>query len=94
MLELEPWQAALGDRVDAQTMDGAVSLNIPAGTKSGQKLRLKGKGLTNAKGASGDQFVTLAIVTPKELTDQQRELYEQLKEASAEKPEEAKSEGD
>jgi len=87
VLELEPWQAALGDRVDVKTMDGTVSLNIPAGTNSGQKLRLKGKGLTDPKGRAGDLFVQLLIVVPKELSDKQRELYEQLKEASTKKPE-------
>jgi curved DNA-binding protein len=82
VLKLEPWQAALGDRVDVQTMDGAVSLNIPAGSNSGQKLRLKGKGLTDPKGRAGDLFVQLSIVVPKELSDKQRELYEQLRDAS------------
>ena len=84
-LKLAPWQAALGDKVDVQTMAGTVSLNIPAGSTSGQKLRLKGKGLPGPKAdaaSGGDLFVRLMIAVPKQLTDRQRELYEQLKDAS------------
>jgi len=85
-VKLAPWQAALGDQVDVKTMDGAVSLNVPAGTESGQKLRLKGKGLPKPKGAAGDLFVRLLIAAPKSLTDRERELYEQLKEEASSKP--------
>lgn len=83
-VKLAPWQAALGDQVDVQTMDGTVSLNIPTGISSGQKLRLKGLGLPSPKaqaGVAGDLFVRLVIAVPKELTDRERELYEQLKTA-------------
>lgn len=84
---LAPWQAALGDKVDVKTLDGTVSLNIPPGTSSGQKLRLKGKGLPNPRGVAGDLFVRLMIAVPKNLGDRERELYEQLKNASGEQPE-------
>jgi DnaJ-class molecular chaperone len=99
-VKLAPWQAALGDRVDVKTLDGTVSLNIPPGTNSGQKLRLKGKGLPNPKappGVAGDLFVRLMIDVSKELTDRERELYEQLKDASGEPsgpPKQDPSEGD
>jgi curved DNA-binding protein len=88
-VKLAPWQAALGDRVEVATMDGTVSLSIPPGTSSGQKLRLKGKGLPNPKGApeaAGNLFVRLLIEVPRNLSDRERELYEQLKRASGEKP--------
>ncbi len=78
-VKLAPWQAALGDQVDVETMDGTVTLRIPAGTNSGQKLRLKGKGLPGQKGSAGDLFVRLVIVVPKELSERERELYEGLK---------------
>jgi curved DNA-binding protein len=78
-VELEPWQAALGDQVDVETMDGTVTLSIPAGTGSGQKLRLKGKGLPGQKGSAGDLYVRLVIVVSKELSERERGLYEQLK---------------
>jgi len=76
---LAPYQAALGDKVDVPTLDGTVTLNIPAGASSGQKLRLKGKGLPSAKSPAGDLFVRLMITVPKTLSDKQRELYEQLR---------------
>ena len=88
---LAPWQAALGDKVDVKTLDGTVSLNIPPGTGSGQKLRLKGKGLHNPKappGDAGDLFVRLMIAVPKTLSGRERELYEQLKNASGGRPDE------
>lgn len=87
-VSLAPWQAALGDKVDVKTLDGTVSLNIPPGASSGQKLRLKGKGLPNPKGDAGDLLVRLMIAVPKQLSDRERELYEQLKIASGEKPDE------
>lgn len=85
-LTLAPWQAALGGKVDVVTLDGTVSLNIPPGTSSGQKLRLKGKGLPNPKGAAGDLFVRLMIAVPKQLSERERELYEQLKNTSGDRP--------
>lgn len=93
-VKLAPWQAALGDQIDVETMDGAVSLSVPPGTNSGQKLRLKGKGLPSQKGSAGDLFVRLLIAIPKELGDRERELYEQLKQASVDPSEEHPSEGD
>lgn len=93
-VKIEPWQAALGARVDVETMDGKVSLSVPPGTQSGQKLRLKGKGLPATKGKPGDLYVRLQIAVPKELTDTERELYEKLKQASDKTSGEASSEGD
>ncbi len=93
-VKIAPWQAALGDRVDVKTMDGTVSLNVPPGTNSGQKLRLKGKGLPGLKGKAGDLFVRLLITVPKELSEPERGLYEQLKQASGDAAEEPPSEGD
>ena len=71
---LSPAQAALGGKVDVPTFDGTVSLTVPAGVNSGQRLRLKGKGLGDA-----DLFAELKIAVPKNLTDAQRELYQQLR---------------
>ncbi len=83
-VKITPWQAALGGKVDVQTMDGTVSLNIPAGASSGQKLRLKGKGLpSRRKDEAGNLFVRLMIVLPKELSEQELQLYEKLKELNA-----------
>ncbi|NQT52558.1 molecular chaperone DnaJ [bacterium] len=77
-VQLNIVQATLGATVPVQTVDGKVDLTIPPGTASGAKLRLRGKGMTTPSGTRGDHFVTVKIVTPKNLTDKQAELLRQL----------------
>lgn len=80
-------QAALGDEIEVPTLEGKVAFTIPAGVQSGTRFRLKGKGISGLKGfRKGDQFVTVIIETPKKLTTEQKELFEQLA-ASLEKKE-------
>ncbi|MEM7627462.1 MAG: DnaJ C-terminal domain-containing protein [Planctomycetota bacterium] len=74
-LRVTPALAALGGKADVVTLDGTVTMTIPAGIASGSKLRVRGKGL----GKDGDQFVRVLVTVPKELTDEQRGLYEQLR---------------
>lgn len=78
-LPVTPWEAALGAKVPVPTLGGAVDLKIPAGTQSGQRLRLKGRGLPGSP--PGDQYVVIQIHAPKAENDEQRRLYEQLAEA-------------
>lgn len=75
-----PSEAALGAKIDVPTLnEGLVVLTIPPGTSSGAKLRLRGKGVLNHKsGERGDQFVTLKIAVPKDLTPEAKELFERL----------------
>ncbi len=80
-LPLAPWEAALGTKVRVPTLDGAVEMNIPAGSSSGRKLRLAGKGL-GGRDKRGDQLVRLMIQVPPKVTDEQRALWEQLAEKS------------
>lgn len=80
-LPVTPWEAALGGQVAVATIDGSVNLKIPTNAKSGQKLRLKGKGLP-AK-TPGDFYVVLQIETPPAKTEQQRASYEAMKEQFA-----------
>ena len=83
-LVLTPWEAALGAEVQVQTLDEPVLLTVPAGTRSGRKLRLRGRGLTNAnKGADGlkgrgDLYALIRIDIPATLTDRERELYQEM----------------
>ncbi|MCH8049447.1 molecular chaperone DnaJ [Patescibacteria group bacterium] len=70
-------QAAMGDEVDVDTVDGKVKLKIPAGTQSGDKLRLKGKGIQSGRGR-GDQIVVIKVVTPKKLSRKQKHLLKDL----------------
>jgi molecular chaperone DnaJ len=72
-------QAALGDEIEIDTLDGPVVFRIPAGTQSGQQFRLRGKGVPDLRGGErGDQLVTVQVVVPRQLTDEQRELFEDL----------------
>ena len=73
-LEIAPWEAALGAEISVPTMDGQVNIKIPAGTASGQKLRVRGRGL----GKAGDLIVATKIVVPGKITDAQKKLWEQL----------------
>jgi DnaJ-class molecular chaperone len=65
-LPLTLYEAVLGAKVNVPTLDGKVELNVPAGSNGGRTLRLRGKGLPNPGGTSGDLLVTLRIVLPDE----------------------------
>ena len=72
-------QAALGDTIDVPTVYGMVSLKIPAGTQSGTKFRLRGKGAKNVRSNQfGDGYVIVKVVTPTNLTSEERKIFEQL----------------
>lgn len=82
-LKLTPWEAALGAKVPIESIDGHVELSVPAGASSGQTLRLRGRGMPQGGAARrGDLLVRVKIVLPPSLTDEQRKLFEQLKQAS------------
>ncbi|BAY25844.1 heat shock protein DnaJ domain-containing protein [Calothrix sp. NIES-2100] len=76
---ITPDEATLGAAIDVPTPDGLVNVKLPAGVRSGQSLRLRGKGWPLAKGGRGDQLVKVAIVPPKELSQQEREYYEKIR---------------
>ncbi|MEH1852931.1 MAG: DnaJ C-terminal domain-containing protein [Nostoc sp.] len=76
---ITPDEATLGASIDVPTPDGSVNVKLPAGVRSGQSLRLRGKGWPLAKGGRGDQLVKVAIVPPKELNPQEREYYEKIR---------------
>jgi curved DNA-binding protein len=80
VLPIAPWEAALGADIQVPTLAGRVSMKIPPGAGSGQRLRLRGRGLPGSP--PGDQYVTLKIVAPP-ADDATRALYEQLRTASA-----------
>ncbi|MEA5575613.1 J domain-containing protein [Anabaena sp. UHCC 0451] len=76
---ITPDEATLGAAIDVPTPDGSVNVKLPAGVRSGQSLRLRGKGWPLAKGGRGDQFVKVAIAPPKDLSPQEREYYEKIR---------------
>ena len=75
-------EAALGAKVDVPTLsEGLITVTVPAGSASGTRLRLRGKGIINRKtNAPGDLYAILQIVVPKELDDRSRELLEEFAE--------------
>ena len=85
---ITPWEAVLGAKVDVPTLsEGRVTLTIPPGTSSGMKLRLRGKGVPDAKTQQrGDQFVIIKIVAPQKPDDRVKQLYEQLAQADTQTP--------
>jgi curved DNA-binding protein len=80
MLQVAPWEAALGAQVPAQVPDGMVEVRIPPGSQSGRKLRLKGRGIPAASPANspGDLYLVLEVVLPPADTPRARELYETM----------------
>jgi curved DNA-binding protein len=79
---LAPWEAALGAQVEVPTLEGRLEVKVPGGSKSGQKLRLAGKGLPKPGGGAGDLYAVLNIVVPATLTEREKQLYEELRAAS------------
>jgi curved DNA-binding protein len=76
-LPLAPWEAALGAKVAVPTLGGTVELTVPAGAQSGQKLRLRARGLPG--NPAGDQMVTIKLVTPTAHSASEKEAYERMK---------------
>ena len=81
-VHLAPWEAVLGAKVPVPTLEGTVELTIPAGSSSGRKFRLRGKGL--GSGANrGDLLVRVMIKAPTSLGDEERQLWEKLAQTSS-----------
>jgi molecular chaperone DnaJ len=77
-------QAALGAKVAVRTVDGTEEVAIPAGTQSGQEIRLRGHGMPRLRGSGrGDLHVLVTVVVPSRLSKRERELLTELAEASA-----------
>ncbi|MBI1387516.1 MAG: DnaJ domain-containing protein [bacterium] len=81
-LPVAAWEAALGADVKAETLDGPVTVHVPAGIGSGKKLRLQGKGLPGKTGSRGDLFLRIRIAVPRSLSSDERRLFEELSRVS------------
>lgn len=80
---LTPWEAALGAKVAIPTLQGKAYITIPAGTESGQRLRLRGKGIPQKRGLeAGDLVAVIRIVVPRQMTARERALFEELAKVS------------
>lgn len=83
-IRITPAQAVLGDKLQAEIAGEKVELDLPAGIQEGQSFRIPGKGRQH-KGGRGDLILTVRIEIPKNITKEQRELYEQLREVESKK---------
>ncbi len=86
-LELAPWEAVLGANVTVPTVEGSVNIRIPPGTQTGQQLRVRSRGL-GRETDRGDLIVVIRIQVPKEPTEAERRLWEQLAKESSFRPRE------
>jgi len=85
-IPVTPSEAVLGGQVEAPTLDGPVKMTIPPGVRSGQRLRLANKGYPVENTKRGDQLVEIQIVTPKNISQEEQELYEKLRQIETFKP--------
>jgi curved DNA-binding protein len=85
-LELAPWEAILGATVSVPTLEGNVSLKVPAGTQQGNKLRVRGKGLPAGNSKRGDLYVNVSIQVPAQCGEDEKRLWKQLAAKSAFNP--------
>jgi DnaJ-class molecular chaperone len=78
-VHIPDFQAALGGKIEVPAPTGKISLKLPAGSSSGKRLKVQGKGLPRRGGGNGDLLVTVFVSVPKKINERQRKLYEQLK---------------
>jgi len=77
-VELAPWEAVLGAEIQVPTLTGRVKIKIAAGTQSGQKLRVRGRGLPQRDGPAGDLIVITRLLLPDKISESEKKLWEQL----------------
>ena len=78
-IPVTPDEAVLGASIDIPTPDGMVTMKVPPGIRSGQTLRLRGKGWSSPQGKRGDQLVKIIITTPKRISPIEKEYYEKIR---------------
>jgi len=88
VVPIAAWEAALGAKIEVPTIDGRSQLKVPPGTQSGQKLRLREKGISSAahEGMRGDQIVEVKVVVPEARDLRVRELWQELQRLNPEDP--------
>ena len=87
-VDLAPWEAVLGATISIRTLDGPVQIRIPAGTQTGHRLRLRGRGMPLINDGRGDLYCVIRLQVPEKLTDAERELWEKLAKESPFNPRE------
>lgn len=82
-LPIAPWEAVDGARVDVVAPTGTLRVTVPAGTRSGSRLRVAGNGLRTPDGGRGDLYLVVRIDLPRELTERQKHLLQELRRAGS-----------
>jgi curved DNA-binding protein len=77
-LPVAPWEAVLGTTVAIRTPGGEAKVKVPQGSSTGRRLRLRGEGMPNPRGAPGDLYAEIKVVVPRKPTARERELFQQL----------------
>lgn len=85
-LLITPWEAALGTRVNIQSIDEETKVYIPQGIQSGERIRIPGKGYKDGKGSRGDLIAEVKIMVPKKLTNEEKKIFEELNHISTFNP--------
>lgn len=85
-LYITPWEAALGKKVSLNGIEEPINIYVPAGTQSGEVLKIAKKGYKDGQGSRGDLIANVKTVVPKELTEKEKELFEELKKVSTFNP--------
>jgi curved DNA-binding protein len=85
-IAIAPWEAVLGATIEVPTIDGKAEMKIPAGAQGGQRLRLRGQGLSKRGGGRGDEYVRLKIVIPPRPSEREKQLYRELADVSGFNP--------
>lgn len=85
-VQLAPWEAVLGATVTVRSLEGPLSVKVPASSRNGQQLRVRGRGLPTTDGMRGDLYVVVSIEVPTQLTDEERAIWERLAEVSRFRP--------
>jgi curved DNA-binding protein len=81
-LLLTPWEAALGTRASVNSIDDETKIYIPQGIQSGEKIKIPRKGYKDSNGSRGDLIAEIKVVVPKQLSEQEKEMFEKLNEIS------------
>lgn len=85
---LTPWEAALGAKIDISAIDENISLLVPQGIESGEKITIPNKGYKDGQGGRGELVAEVKIMIPKHLSSTEKELFSKLSKTSNFKPRE------
>lgn len=85
-VEVTPWEAVLGATLTVPTLGQSVTIRLPPGTQTGQKLRVRGRGLPQHGGTPGDLIVVARVEVPRQISERERTLWEQLARESSFNP--------